>query len=119
MNRSELSKHVLDKYSIVGERPWQKYPSYEIFRHNDNKKWFAVVMRIPMSKLGVLENRDVNVVNLKCTPEVLDELRQEEGIYPAYHMNKEHWISVLLDGSVSPEAIKTLLDVSYNATKKK
>jgi len=42
MNRTELSKHVLDKYSIVGERPWQKYPSYEVFRHNDNKKWFAV-----------------------------------------------------------------------------
>ncbi len=95
---------------------WAKYPSFSVFRRKDNRKWFAVIMRIPICKLGVLENREVNVVNLKCVPEVLDVVWQEEGIFPAYHMNKEHWISVLLDGSVSTETVLMLTDVSFSAT---
>lgn len=116
MNRSELEAFILEKYSVSGEHPWAKYHSYEVFRHNDNKKWFAVIMRIPINKLGVLENREINIVNLKCTEEALDTVWQEDGIFPAYHMNKENWISVALDGSVAPDTVKLLLDISFNAT---
>ncbi|MBR6563778.1 MAG: MmcQ/YjbR family DNA-binding protein [Clostridia bacterium] len=93
-----------------------KYPSYAVFRHQSNKKWFAVIMRIPISKLGIMENREVSVVNLKCTPEAMDELWDSDGIFPAYHMNKRHWITVLLDGTVPTETVKKLLDVSFDAT---
>ena len=73
-------------------------------------------MRIPISKLGIMENREVSVVNLKCTPEAMDELWDSDGIFPAYHMNKRHWITVLLDGTVPTETVKKLLDVSFDAT---
>ncbi len=116
MTCAELEKYIFDKYGVIGEHPWAKYPEYEVFRHSDNRKWFAVFMRIDISKLGILENRKVNVVNLKIRNEVLDLIWQENGIFPAYHMNKEHWISVLLDGSVSNEIIETLLDASHKAT---
>ncbi len=116
MTRIEFEKLIYKKYKVKAEHPWAKYPDYAVFRHGDNRKWFAVLMRIPISKLGVLENRSVNVVNLKCTDEVMDIVWQEEGIFPAYHMNKDHWISVLLDGSVSEETINLLTDASYKAT---
>ncbi len=119
ITRTELKKYIFKKYSVTGECPWSKYPEYEIFRHEDNRKWFAVFMRIPISKLGILENRQVNVINLKIDNDVLDLVWQEDGIFPAYHMNKDHWISVLLDGSVPDETVKTLLEASYNATSKK
>ena len=93
-----------------------KYPSFAVFRHNSNKKWFAVIMRIPISKFGIFENREVNVINLKCTEEIMDLVWQEEGIFPAYHMNKNHWISVLLDGSVAEDTVKMLIEASFNAT---
>lgn len=58
----------------------------------------------------------VEVLNVKCDPELASILRDENGILPAYHMNKEHWISILLDGSVSMEEIFQLLDTSYHLT---
>ena len=43
-------------------------------------------------------------------------VRQESGVYPAYHMNKEHWISVILDESTDRELTEKLLDMSVNLT---
>ena len=112
---------ILRRFITMVHRPspeylFAKYPSYAVFRHQSNKKWFAVIMRIPISKLGIMENREVSVVNLKCTPEAMDELWDSDGIFPAYHMNKRHWITVLLDGTVPTETVKKLLDVSFDAT---
>ena len=54
-------------------------------------------------------------VNLKCDPEYAIELREEhDGIQPGYHMNKKHWNTVLMDGSVSDELLYELIDHSYD-----
>ncbi len=116
MNRSDLESYILNKYSVAPEYPWAKYPTFAVFRHQTNKKWFAVIMYIPISKFGIYENRKINVVNLKINPEILDEVWQDYGIFPAYHMNKENWISVFLDGSVPDDTVKILLDASFDQT---
>ncbi len=67
-------------------------------------------MEIPKEKLGLKGGGMVQVVNLRA-PRV-----GEPGVYPAYHMNKNHWVSVALDGSASDETVKTLLDVSFEST---
>lgn len=73
-------------------------------------------MDVPKNKLG-LEGADaLDVVNLKCDPILIGSLRKEPGIFPAYHMSKANWVSVALDGSVSDEQIKLLLDMSHDAT---
>jgi len=119
MNRIQLEKYILDTYGVVGECMWEKYPSFSVFRHGDNRKWFAVIMRIPISKLGVMENRHVNLVNLKLSEDVLDLAWETDGVFPAYHMNKQYWISVLLDGSVDDDVVIHLLNASFKATEKK
>ena len=58
----------------------------------------------------------LEVVNFKCDPILIGTLREEPGFFPAYHMSKDSWITVALDGNVSDDKIKMLLDMSYEAT---
>lgn len=91
------------------------YPFNEDFdsavaRHTDSKKWFAVV----------LEYRGKWVVNLKCDPMEADFLRSVfKGVIPAYHMNKTHWNSVVLDSDVPAEEIERMTLASFALTEKK
>lgn len=116
MNRSEIQIFIADYYSVQAEYPFKSYPDFAVYRHSANKKWFAVVMDIPKNKLGMNSDEIVSVVNLKCDPILAGSVRMEKGIFPAYHMNKEKWISVALDGSVDGEKIKWLLDLSFDLT---
>ena len=119
MNRKELESYIVDKYSVEPEYPWAKMPTFAVFRHSNNKKWFAVIMTITKDKLGLDSTENIDVVNLKCDPLFMGSVLNEQGIFPAYHMSKTHWISVALDGSVEPDKIKWLLDLSFDLTVKK
>ena len=114
MTRREFEKHILETYGIEPDFPWQD-KSNAVFRHPLGKKWFALVMDIPKSRLG---EKDESVVNLKCPPSLVSSFCQDNGIYHAYHMNKANWISVVL-ADADEDEIKTLTDISFNLTIKK
>ena len=116
MDRQKLETFILETYPASADRPWLQYPNYEVFRHSSNQKWFAVIMDLPKSKLGLQGEERVDAVNLKCGPILAGSLLMENGFFPAYHMRKDSWITVALDGSVADDKIKMLLDVSYQAT---
>lgn len=116
MNRAELKRFILENYNSESDFPWMKHPNYEVFRHSSNQKWFALIMDIPKNKLGLQGSDLLDVVNLKCDTLLIGSLRCEPGFFPAYHMNKDSWITVALDGSVSDDKMKMLLDASYDAT---
>jgi len=119
MNRIELEHYIKNNYSSEPEHLWIKYPNFEVFRHQSNQKWFAMIMDIPKSRLGLEGDDIIDVVNFKCDPIMIGSFLQENGIYPAYHMNKANWLTVALDGSASDETVKLLLDVSYELTQQK
>ena len=106
MNRSELEAYITENYSTEGEHLFAKYPSFLVFRHNGNRKWFAVIMDIPRKNLKLPGEGEISVVNLKCDTRLIGSFREEPGIFPGWHMNKAHWISVALDGTVEVEKIK-------------
>lgn len=116
MDRAGLERYILETYPAAADCPWAKYPRFKVFRHPNNRKWFALVMDVPREKLGAPGDGALDAVNLKCDPIVIGSLRGEAGIFPAYHMNKENWITVALDGSVADDKLKLLLDMSYEAT---
>ena len=118
MNRKELKQYIQNTFNVNPDYPWVKQPDNEVFRHSSNKKWFALIMNVEKSKLGLLEEGMLEVVNLKCDATLLGSLHNKNGIFPAYHMNKANWITVALDGSVDEETIKMLVDLSYEATLK-
>ena len=88
-----------------------------MFRHPDNMKWFALVMGVRRIKLGIAGDAYVDVVNLKIEDMFYrDLIIREDGIMPAYHMNRKHWITVLLDGTVTDDRVFELIDMSFLAT---
>ena len=119
MNCEELEAYIQNHYATLPDYPWADTPRAAVFRHTGNRKWFALVMEVPRDKLGLAGTEKLDIVNFKCDPILISSLRGEAGIFPAYHMNKASWITAALDGSVSAETIKLLLDVSYELTKPK
>lgn len=118
--KETVFSYIKKKYKASPEYPWAKYDINAVFRHSDNRKWFALVMRVEREKLGFSEQGYVDAINLKIDDRMFrDVLLNEEGILPAYHMNKEHWITVLLDGTVETERVFDLIDASFLATASK
>ena len=117
MTRRELAAYLTDTYGTTGEHLFVRYPSFQVFRHHGSKKWFAVIMDIPGKNLGLSGEGEICVVNLKCDTRLIGSFREEPGIFPGWHMNKAHWLSVALEAGVEDEKIKFLVDMSYELTK--
>ena len=115
--KDEVFAYIKKKYEVSPEYPWRRYPDNAVFRHADNNKWFALVMEVSGDKLGVNTMDYIPAVNLKADDMFYrDMLIQQDGIIPAYHMNKQQWITVFLDGSVKNEQVFDLIDASFLAT---
>ena len=118
MTRQKLAAYLTEIYGITGAYLFARYPNFLVFRHTDNKKWFAVLMDIPGKNLGLTGEEKNSVVNLKCDSRLIGSFRMEPGIFPGWHMNKAHWLTVVLDGTVEDEKIRFLVNISYELTKK-
>ena len=108
---------VQEKYGNQLEYLWEKSPDTAVLRHEGNKKWYAVLMKISWDKLEKGREDLVEAVNLKH--DQVADLLSQKGIYPAVHMNKRYWISVVLDDTLSDEMVLELIEKSWNLTTKK
>ena len=108
---------VQEKYGNQLEYLWEKSPDTAVLRHEDNQKWYAVVMRIPWDKLEKGREGLVEAVNIKH--DQVADLLSKRGIYPAFHMNKRYWLSMALDDTLSDEMVLELIERSWNLTVKK
>ncbi len=120
----ELIDRVFDyihsRYRTEPEHLWRRFPCYAVFRHGDNRKWFALIMDVPREKLGLDGSEVVNIINLKLSdPMLVDFLTREEGYFRGYHISRGNWVSILLDGTVPFESIANWIDESYLATASK
>lgn len=119
MDRQTIFQYVNQQYATEPEYLWMKYPSYAVLRRQDSQKWYGIVMDVPREKLGLPGTGTVDILDVKCEPMAADLLRQCPGFLPGYHMNKNTWASILLDGTVSDEHIFDLLDASFQAAANK
>ncbi len=111
-------EYILSNYDTKEERLWVDTPDFVVFRNFTSKKWFVLLMQLPKNKLVKNATGIAEIINLKCDPIVIGGLLNQKGIYPAYHMNKTHWISV--DVKETEENLtKYLIDLSYNLTLKR
>ena len=119
MTRQELIEFIFDEYSVEPDYPFPMDDVTCVFRHIDNRKWFGIAMVVPYRTIGISREGNVDIVNVKCDPIMTGSLRGKPGFRPAYHMNKDRWITILLDGSAGKEDIAVLLDMSYLMTASK
>ena len=119
MTLQELTDYIFDTYSVEPDHPFARDNESSVFRHIDNKKWFAIAMNVPYRILGIHKAGNVDIVNVKCDPFMVGPLRGKPGFLPAYHMNKDKWITMLLDGSADKEDIIPLVSFSFEMTRSK
>lgn len=117
MTRQEVFTWCRQQYGTEPEYPWNDWNA--VLRHTDNQKWYGVILEVGRNKLGLSGDGEVDVLNVKCDPILIGSYRTQKGFFPAYHMNKENWLSVLLDKPELDEAIKELLALSYDLTTSK
>ena len=116
MDRQELMNYIFDVYGVEPDYPFPDDGVSCVFRHADNRKWFALAMNIRRERLGLAGAGSVDILNVKCDPLLIGSLRGKPGFLPAYHMNKDKWITILLDGSAPKEDITALLAMSWQMT---
>lgn len=110
--------HIRETYGAEPEFLWIKTPGNAVFRHQSSRKWFAaLLMETPGRRLGLKEDGLLDILDLKCDPKLIGSLLEGGHCLPGYHMNKEHWITVPLNGSVPLEDIFSLLAMSYDLTR--
>ena len=118
VTRKEFEALVYELYGVRADYPFEEDFTTGVFRH-ENGKWFALAMNIEERKIGHDGNERIDVVNLKCAPEVIESLAGiEPGIYRAYHMNKTHWLTLAL-GLCDADTVEWLLGISFELTRKK
>lgn len=117
LTREDVFKHVKANYNTVPDYPFEKFPTYAALRHESNGKWYGLVMNVSLEKFGLDGIDEVDILNLKCPPEVSGSIRNGRDILPGYHMDKEHWISLILERMDSAREIHNLIEQSFDLTK--
>ncbi|MDO4778847.1 MAG: MmcQ/YjbR family DNA-binding protein [Tissierellia bacterium] len=112
----QILEYVAAKYGTNPRFPWD---DESITLNLDNGRWFGIIMEIKKKSLGINDNGSVEIINLKLNPEKIERLIDFKMYFPAYHMNKRHWITVILDKNSDIENIKDLVDESYKLVSNK
>ena len=114
--REKVLKWALDTYGAQPQYLWARYPDYAVLRHESNKKWYAIIMTVKKSSLGLDSEQEVDIIDVKCNTLQIDFLAQQQGFFHGYHMNKNHWLTILLDGSVPLETVCSFIEHSFELT---
>ena len=118
MTKQQFLSYCLNTYGTSPDYPFDEDFETAVLRHADNRKWYAIVMRVSRRKFGFDSDEVIDVVNLKLPTEMFGSFGVADGVYPAYHMNKLHWISVLLPDAPD-DVVQFLTNVSFEATRAK
>ncbi len=118
MTKQSFFTYCRDTFGTLPDYPFDEDFETAVMRHGDTRKWYGIVMRVSRRKFGFESDEVIDVVNLKLPTEMFGSFGAAEGVYPAYHMNKLHWISVLLPDA-QEELVQFLVSVSYEATGQK
>jgi len=116
---SETTKNAIgyikEKYDVEPEFLWEKFPDTCIFRRKDNNLWFAVILTVNAKKLGIDEDKTVELLLIRGNPATIDN----KTVFIGWHMNKKSWISMILDERTSEEQLRSAIDQSFFLAKKR
>lgn len=115
---NELCAYIKNSYGDEPEFLWKKTPENAVFRRRDNARWYAVVLTVAKCKLGFEEEGETEIIDLKASPTEISALIDGKRYFSGYHMNKKHWYTICLDGTVADEELFRRIDESYISAKK-
>ena len=109
----EILDHIRFEYGGRLEFLWDKLPETAVVRRKDNEKWYALFGIIPEEKIGLSGHEKVEVMIIRGLPEEIPSLVDGKNFFTGYHMNKDHWYTIVMDGRVPTEEVLKRLDRSY------
>lgn len=109
---------IKSKFGAEPDYPWPEDAPYSFVFRCPNEKWFALVMRIKYRQLGLTGDENVWVVNMKADQNDIPNLVDHKSIFPAWHMNKKHWITILLTAVTDFNKLCELTEKSYELVNK-
>ena len=113
----EIVAYVKNKYGDELEFLWEKSPKNAVIRRKSSNKWYAVILTISKRKIGLDSDKIIEVINLHNIPKEIEKLIDYKRYFPAYHMNKKHWCTICLDGTIELKEIYKKIDISYELAK--
>lgn len=114
---NRIATEIEKKY---GDNPifmWEKFPDFGVFKNSKNDKWYGIIMNIERKKLEENAKENVDIINLKLDKNEITELLNKKGFYPAWHMNKKYWITIILDETFSDKKIIEYIEKSHQLCK--
>jgi len=115
---NRITKFIFSFYHDEPEFPWESSSGFGIFRNPTSKKWYGLIMNIDKNKLDKKSSGEVEAINVKLDNQRIENLLNKQGFYPAYHMNKKHWISIILDDTLTDEEVIECIKESHTFTEK-
>lgn len=115
--RKLLLDYVKEKYGTIPEEPWEDN-NHATIKTTNSKKWYGIFMSIPYKTLGLDKSGKIDVLNVKLNPELIESLIDKKHFFPAYHMNKKYWITILLDSDMDMDLVKSLINNSFKLVEK-
>jgi len=116
---NRIAQFIFQTYGDLPVFPWDKFNRHGVFKNPASQKWYALILCIDKSKLNPKLLGEVEVMNIKLNEDKILQLHKQEGFYPAYHMNKKSWITIVLDGSVTDSVLFDLINESHAFSLKK
>lgn len=113
----KIIQYVREKYRHELEYLWQKFPENAIVRRSDNQKWYLALLTVEKNKLGLDGRGKTEIIDLRINPDELKNIADGKKYFLGYHMNKKHWVTICLDGSVDLQEIFDRIDASYALAK--
>ena len=113
----EVINYIKNRYGDELEFLWEKSPKNAVVRRKSTKKWYVAILTISKRKIGLDSNEITEVINLHNSEEEIKKLIDCKKYFPAYHMNKKHWCTICLDGTVELKKIYRMIDISYELAK--
>ena len=113
MTLDDVRDFLRAQYGAEPVRAFKEDPGIEVYALPDNGKWFAATKNIRCSSVDVAGNGRVDILNVRLDPRKVASLRTREGFRPAWHMNRNKWVTVLLDGTVSDDEVHALIESAY------
>lgn len=109
--------YVRETYGDELEFLWSKFPDNAVWRRKETRKWYGAILTVSRRKLGLPSDEVVEIIDLRIKPEQMNAMIDKKRYFPGWHMNKKHWYTIILDGSVSTEEICSRIDESYHLAK--
>ena len=114
--KEQWNRWILEHITPYSAMPFKKSAA-TVYNVKENGKWYALMMEIPFSKLGITSDETALILNVKIFPEEKETFLQEEGVFEAYHMNKKHWISIALNVCKDEAFIQKCVENSYKCVR--